>query len=73
MCLNKGNELCTSKITDVRDVGDMLVVNIRDTKTNVDRTFTIVNNDRKIRGEHVAPIINLHNCENCIINVNIAK
>ncbi|XP_031359091.1 uncharacterized protein LOC116182690 [Photinus pyralis] len=42
----RGNELCTSKITDVCDVGDMLVVNIRDTKTNVDRTFTIVNNDR---------------------------
>ena len=39
-------ELCTFKTTDVHDMGDMLVVNIIDTKRKIDRTFTIVNNDR---------------------------
>ena len=42
----RGVELCTFKTTDVHDMGDMLVVNIRDTKRKIDRTFTIVNNDR---------------------------
>lgn len=68
------DELVKMKLDDMQDIGSAIIVNVPDTKTGVDRVFTISGNDNYL--ETIRKYINLRpNCDHnrLLINYNSEK